>query len=773
MPDSGNAVQEWLEGLSGHEARVEFARLVDEILRHNEAYYNRDNPEISDAEYDLLRQQIEALEARFPDLASPDSPTRTVGARPERGFGTIEHRRPLLSLQNAFDGDDVRDFVERARRFLGLDGDAPVALRAEAKIDGVSLALRYENGQLVEAATRGDGHVGEDVTANARTIHSIPARLEPGAPAVLEVRGEVYLTHADCKDLNREVKRENAERLDRIAARHADWIERARVAGDEARVAELESRLADALERERKAAPGRYYKNPRNAASGSLRQKDPAVTAARPLRFAAHGWGEVSEPLGRTQSEAMERIEALGVPIGEMAQSVSGWQDAVSWHSGIEPMRSDGPYDIDGSVIKIERLDWQVRLGAVSRFPRWAVALKFSPEEATTEVLAIDVQVGRTGALTPVARLQPVTVGGVEVSNATLHNEDFIRGVGSDGAAIREGKEPDIRVGDRVRIRRAGDVIPQVIAIVHAVRPPCAAPFVFPETCPACGADAVREEGEAVRRCVNTLGCPRQAVEALRHFVSRDALDIEGLGEKQIQLFWDLDWVREPADIFRLQERFGVADAEPSDEDALPASVATLEGWGELSASNLFAAIDARRTPPLARFLGALGIRFVGETTAARLARHYGSWRYFREEMEAAGAPESEALERLMAIESVGAAAAGSLVRFFATSANRERLDRLEAAHFEPADETAPEMDADSPLAGKRIVFTGTLEGMSRAEAKSLAESMGARVLGAVSRNVDILVAGAAAGSKRTKAEALGVEILDEAAWLRLARGEP
>ena len=773
MPESGNALQEWLAGLSGHEARVEHARLADEIRRHNEAYYNRDNPEIRDAEYDRLRQQIEALEARFPDLASPDSPTRTVGARPGRGFATIEHRRPLLSLQNAFDGDDVRDFVERTRRFLGLDGDAPVALRAEAKIDGVSLALRYENGQLVEAATRGDGHVGEDVTANARTIRSIPGRLKPGAPTVLEVRGEVYFTHADCKDLNREVERENAERLDRIAARHADWIERARAAGDEARVAELESRRADALERERKAAPGRFYKNPRNAASGSLRQKDPAVTAARPLRFAAHGWGEVSESLGRTQSEVMERIGALGVPIGEIAQSVSGWQDAVSWHAGIEPLRSGGPYDIDGSVIKIERLDWQVRLGAVSRSPRWAVALKFSPEEATTEVLAIDVQVGRTGALTPVARLQPVTVGGVEVSNATLHNEDFIRGVGSDGAAIREGEDPDIRVGDRVRIRRAGDVIPQVIAIVQADRPPGAAPFVFPEICPACGADAVREEGEAVRRCVNTLGCPRQAVEALRHFVSRDALDIEGLGEKQIQLFWDLGWVREPADIFLLQERFGVANAEPSDEDASPASVAALEGWGELSASNLFAGIDARRSPPLARFLGALGIRFVGETTAVRLARHYGSWRNFRGEMEAAGAPESEALERLMAIESVGAAAAESLVRFFATSANRERLDRLEAARFEPADEEAPETDADSPLAGKRIVFTGTLEEMSRAEAKSLAESMGARVLGAVSRNVDILVAGAAAGSKRTKAEALGVEILDEAAWLRLARGEP
>lgn len=761
------------EAVSEQEARAEHARLADEIRRHNEVYYNDENPEISDAEYDRLRQRLEALETRFPVLVTPDSPTRTVGARPARGFATIEHRRPLLSLQNAFDGDDVRDFVDRARRFLGLDDEIPVALRTEAKIDGVSLALRYENGRLVEAATRGDGRVGEDVTPNARTIRDIPGRLAAEAPAVLEVRGEVYFTHADCAALNREVERDNVTRLERIAARHSEWIERARTAGDAARVAELERRLADALERERKAAPGRLYKNPRNAASGSLRQKDPAVTAARPLRFAAHGWGEVSEPLGTTQSEAMKRIGAFGVPIGEIAESVPDWQEAVSRHADIEPLRSSGSYDIDGSVIKIERLDWQERLGAVSRFPRWAVALKFSPEEATTKVLAIDVQVGRTGALTPVARLQPVTVGGVEVSNATLHNEDFIRGVGSDGSPVREGEEPDIREGDRVRVRRAGDVIPQVIAVEYSARPPESMPFEFPEHCPACGADAVREEGEAVRRCTNALACPRQAVEALRHFVSRDALDIEGLGEKQIQSFWDLGWVREPADIFRLQERYGESDAEPTDMDAPPTSVAALEGWGELSASNLFAAIDARRSPPLARFLGALGIRFVGETTAVRLARHYGSWGHFRTEMEAAGTPESEALERLTAIEGVGGAAAFSLARFFATATIRERLDHLEAAGFEPVDEEIPETDADSPLAGKRIVFTGSLEEMSRAEAKSLAESMGARVLGAVSRNVDIVVAGAAAGSKRTKAEALGIEILDEAAWLRLARGDP
>ena len=430
MTDSKNPLEPERESVSEQEARAEHARLADEIRRHNEAYYNDQNPEISDAEYDRLRQRLEALEARFPDLAGTDSPTQTVGARPARGFATIEHRRPLLSLQNAFDGDDVRDFVDRARRFLGLDGDTPVALRTEAKIDGVSLALRYEDGRLVEAATRGDGRVGEDVTPNARTIRSIPDRLAAGAPAVLEVRGEVYFTHADCAALNREVERDNAARLERITARHADWIERACTAGDAARVAELERRREDALERERKAAPGRLYKNPRNAASGSLRQKDPAVTAARPLRFAAHGWGEVSEPLGPTQSQAMKRISALGVPIGEIAQSVPGWREAVSRHAAIEPLRSSGPYDIDGSVIKIERLDWQERLGAVSRFPRWAVALKFSPEEATTRVLAIDVQVGRTGALTPVARLKPVTVGGVEVSNATLHNEDFIRASG-------------------------------------------------------------------------------------------------------------------------------------------------------------------------------------------------------------------------------------------------------------------------------------------------------------------------------------------------------
>ena len=569
--------------------------------------------------------------------------------------------------------------------------------------------------------------------------------------------------------LNREVERENAERLARLNSRFSGWIAKARDAGDETRVAELESRREAEVQREEKAAPGRLYKNPRNAASGSLRQKDPGVSAARPLKFAAHGWGEVSEPIGSTQSEAMARIASSGIPIGGIWRSVADWQEAVEWHAGIEPLRSNGPHDIDGTVIKIERLDWQARLGSVARFPRWAVALKFSPEEATTEILDIEVQVGRTGSLTPVARLQPVTVGGVEVSNATLHNEDFIRGYGSDGAPVREGAEPDIRIGDRVRVRRAGDVIPQIIAIEYSDRPSDSVPYTFPARCPDCGAEAVREEGEAVRRCSNTLGCPRQAVEALRHFVSRDALDIEGLGEKQVQVFWNLDWVREPADIFTLRERFGQSDTVEG-EGGVPSSVAALEGWGDLSAANLFAAIEARRTPPLARFIVALGIRFVGGTTALRLARHYGSWGHFREEMEAATETETDAGERLLAIEGVGAAAAESLGRFFSVLSNREKLDRLEAAGVRPEDEVAPASDANSPLAGKRIVFTGSLETMSRAEAKTLAESLGARVLGAVSRNVDILVAGAAAGSKRTKAEALGLEILDEEEWLRRSK---
>ena len=743
--------------------RPAYRALVAEIRRLDEAYYQGDGSPLSDAEYDRLRQRLAAIEDRHPDWVGPESPSRRVGARPARGFAPVRHRRPLLSLQNAFDGDDLREFLDRARRFLGLDPAEPMALRMEAKIDGVSLALRYESGRLVQAATRGDGQTGEEVTANARGIADIPEELAAGAPEVLEIRGEVYLTHADHAALNRAVAAENRARRARIEDRHDARLARAREAGDGAEESRLRAARAGALAREDRAAAGRLYKNPRNAASGSLRQKDARVTASRPLRFAAHGWGEVSTPLGETGSEAMARIHACGIPIGETAGQVAGWQEAVAWHDSIEPLRAGGPHDIDGSVVKIERLDWRARLGSVARFPRWAIALKFSPEEATTRLEAIDVQVGRTGALTPVARLQPVTVGGVEVSNATLHNEDFIRGRDADGNPLRAGAVVDIRVGDRVRIRRAGDVIPQVLAVVE--RPPDSEPWRFPDSCPVCGGPAPRVAGEAVRRCGNALACPRQALASLRHFVSREALDIEGLGEKQIRLFSDLGWVREPADLFRLREAHGGAEAAAGRE-----RIADLEGWGERSAENLLAAIDDRRRPPLARFLVALGIRLVGATSAARLARHYGSWPAFRTEMEAVAREDAAAVDRLAAIEGVGAGAVGALAAFFASAEVGGRLDRLEAAGCAPADDTAPEGEADSPLAGQRIVFTGTLAGMSRAEAKARAEALGARVLGAVSANTDLLVAGEAAGSKRRKAEALGIRILDEAEWLQLAR---
>jgi len=772
MQDALGADAEKISGglsanLSEAAARQEHEQLSEEIRRHDEAYYQRQEPLIPDGEYDSLRQRLLAIEESWPALASPDSPSGTVGAPPMRGFATVEHRRPLLSLENAFDEGDMQAFVERARRFLSLPADMPIPLRGEVKIDGVSLALRYEKGRLAEAATRGDGRVGEDVTANARSIADIPDHLAPEAPEVLEVRGEVYMTRADFQQLNRQVEAESRARRERLEADHARRTAAAK--GDTEMLDKLHLRHERALRRETAAAPGRLYRNPRNAASGALRQKDARVTAERSLRFVAYGWGETSESLGQTQTEATARIAACGIPT--VAEAVAGcdWAAGVDWHRGLLPRRAERAFGIDGTVFKIERLDWQARLGAVQRAPRWAVALKFPPEEAVTELLAIEVQVGRTGALTPVARVQPVFVGGVEVANVTLHNEDFIRGVDSSGQAVREGDPPDIRPGDRVRICRAGDVIPRVIAVDLATRPPGAEPYRFPERCPACGAAALRPEGEAVRRCVNALGCPHQAVEALRHFVSRDALDIEGLGNRQIQAFWDTGWVREPADIFRLRERHG--DGAGKGSDSAGEILEDLEGWGPRSAANLFAAIEARRAVPLRRAIVALGIRFVGEATAVRLAQQYGSWQRFREAMEAAADPESEAARQLLALEGVGAAAAGSLTAFFGEPASRRKLDRLEAAGFAPADEKAPEEEAGSPLAGKRIVFTGTLSAMSRAEAKAAAAARGARVLGAVSGNVDVLVAGAAAGSKRTKAEQLGIDILDEEAWMRLISG--
>jgi len=701
------------DGMDEAAARAEIARLSAEIARHDLAYHKADAPEISDAEYDALKRRLMALEAAYPALASPESPTKTVGAAPASGFAKVRHRVAMLSLGNAFSDDDVTDFVERIRRFLTLPDEA-IGFVAEPKIDGVSLALRYENGDLVQAATRGDGTEGENVTANARTIGEIPARLSGPVPEVFEVRGEVYMHHDDFAALN--------------------------------------TRQA--------AAGAKTFANPRNAAAGSLRQLDAAITAERPLRFFAYGWGEASALPSNTQSGILETYAAWGLPVNPLAKRCESVDGLLALYRDIETGRAGLGYDIDGVVYKVDRLDLQERLGFRSNQPRWAIAHKFPAEQASTILEAIDLQVGRTGALSPVARLKPVTVGGVVVSNATLHNEDYIAGIGADGNPIREGR--DLRIGDTVTVYRAGDVIPKVLDVDISRRPTGAVPYDMPERCPICGSPAIREPGEAARRCTGGLVCAAQVVERLRHFVSRGAMDIEGLGAKQVEAFHDRGWVLEPADIFTLEARFG---PEGSEADRLSA----LDGWGEKSAANLFAAIEASRRVPLARFVFALGIRHVGETTAKLLARVFGSWATFREAVEAADRDEEEdgaARVQLLAIDGVGETLVTALIAFFADEHNRAALSRL-LEHVTPEDAEASAA-ADSPVAGKTVVFTGKLERMSRDEAKARAESLGAKVSGSVSAKTDILVAGPGAGSKLKKATELGVETLSEEGWLAL-----
>ncbi|MEO1773597.1 MAG: NAD-dependent DNA ligase LigA [Pseudomonadota bacterium] len=695
--------------MTPEEAEAEIARLSAELHRHDEAYHRDDTPEISDADYDALKRRLRALEAAHPALIQADSPTQTVGAAPAEGFAKVRHRVSMLSLGNAFSDEDATEFDARIRRFLTLTAEEPVAYVAEPKIDGLSLSLRYEDGVLVEAATRGDGTEGENVTANARTIGDIPQRIK-GAPAVLEVRGEVYMTQADFTAMN---------------ARQAE-------------------------------AGQKIFANPRNAAAGSLRQLDSTITAARPLRFFAYAWGELSEPLAETQWAALERFRAFGFAVCPETRRVDDIAAAIAHYREIEAVRASLGYDIDGVVYKLDRLDWQRRMGFRSNQPRWAIAHKFPAERAQTVLEGIDIQVGRTGALTPTARLRPVTVGGVVVSNATLHNEDYVAGLGAKGEPIREGR--DLRVGDTVTIYRAGDVIPKVIDVDITRRPKGAVPYAFPHRCPACGSPAVREAGEAVRRCTNGFTCPAQVVERLKHFVSRGAMDIEGIGTKQIEAFWTLGWVKEPADVFTLQARFGSEGTELQ-------RLSNLEGWGQKSADNLFAAIEARRTVPLGRFIFALGIRHVGETTGKLLARSYGDWERFERAMVAA-AEDEEARAALLDIDGVGATLADAVIAFFADAHSREALARL-IAHVKPEPESAP-VATDSPVAGKTVVFTGKLERMSRDEAKARAESLGAKVAGSVSAKTDILVAGPGAGSKLKKAEDLGVETMDEDAWLAL-----
>lgn len=695
--------------LTEDSARAELARLAELLARANTQYHTQDAPEISDAEYDDLKRRNTEIEKRFPHLKRADSPSDQVGAKPGDGFSKVTHAARMMSLGNAFDDEDVGDFTRSIRKYLGLGDNAPLAFTAEPKIDGLSLSLRYEDGHLVQAATRGDGEVGENVTANARTISDIPHRLE-NAPAVLEVRGEVYMSHADFDQLN--------------------------------------ARQAEAGEK--------TFANPRNAAAGSLRQLDSAITRARPLRFFAYAWGELSAPLAETQMGAIERLKQYGFSTNPLTALCDTTQHMLDHYRGIEAQRATLGYDIDGVVYKVNDLALQARLGFRSTTPRWAIAHKFPAELAWTRLEAIDIQVGRTGALSPVARLHPVTVGGVVVSNATLHNEDYIAGRDAKGGTIRDGK--DIRVGDWVQVYRAGDVIPKIADVDISKRPDDAAEFTFPKTCPECQSQAIREEGDAVRRCTGGIICPAQAIEKLKHFVSRKAFDIEGLGAKQIEMFYDDPdlSVKTPVDIFTLQTR----DAANLNK------LANRKGWGAQSAGNLWAAIDEKRLIPFGRLLFALGIRHMGEAASNLVATHYGDWPEFERAVTAASGFEGPEWDELLSIDGVGEVMARALVSAFAQEAERASIDAL-VAQLEVQPAKRPDTDG-SPVAGKTVVFTGTLEKMTRAEAKARAEALGAKVSGSVSKKTDLLVAGPGAGSKAKKAAELGIETLDEDGWLHL-----
>ncbi|WP_207476899.1 NAD-dependent DNA ligase LigA [Arenibaculum pallidiluteum] len=684
------------DSLTPDEAARELAALAAEIAHHDRLYHQHDAPEISDAAYDALRRRNEEIEARFPELRRTDSPSMTVGASPAAGFRKVAHRMPMLSLGNAFAREEAAEFIERVQRFLNLK--EPPCCVAEPKVDGLSCSLRYEDGLLVLAATRGDGAEGEDVTENVRTIADVPKRLKDSPPGVIEVRGEVYMDRTEFLDLNRR-QQERGERP---------------------------------------------FANPRNAAAGSLRQLDPRITAGRPLRFFGYAWGELSAQLAPTQWEARQRLKEFGFALNEPAERCDTVEAILAYYERIQVLRPSLSFDIDGVVYKVDRLDWQERLGFVSRAPRWAIAHKFPAERAQTRLREITIQVGRTGALTPVAELEPVTVGGVVVSRATLHNEDEIQ-------------RKDIRVGDQVVIQRAGDVIPQVVAVVPELRPEGSVPYVFPHICPVCGSDAVRPEGEVVRRCTGGLICSAQAVERLRHFVSRDAFDIEGLGEKIIREFWNEGRVRGPSDIFRLQETNG-RDFPRLEER---------EGWGARSVEKLFASIEARRRIGLDRFVFALGIPQIGQATARLLARHYLSLDRLMDGMEGARTIGSEAMGELLSIGGIGQSMADDLIAFFHEEHNRKVIADLREAGVEVLDYDPPRVQA-SPIAGKTVVFTGTLESVTRSEAKARAEALGAKVAGSVSAKTDYLVVGADAGSKAQKARDLGVTTLTEQEWLDL-----
>ncbi|HEX6092066.1 MAG TPA: NAD-dependent DNA ligase LigA [Dongiaceae bacterium] len=684
-----------VKDLTESQAKAELARLAKEIAHHDQLYHQQDAPEISDAEFDALKKRNDAIEKRYPELRRPDSPALRVGAAPAAGFAKVTHARPMLSLDNAFDEDDARDFVARIRRFLGLPETERIEFVAEPKIDGLSAALRYEDGKFVQGATRGDGTVGEDITANLRTLKDVPPKLQgKHIPAVLEVRGEVYMRRADFQKLNEE----------------------------------------------RAKAGEPLFANPRNFAAGSVRQIDPKMTAARPLRFFAYAWGEVSEPVAKTHWDFLDRLHDWGFQVNPERKLCKSIDEALALYQDIAARRATLPYDIDGVVYKVNRFDLQERLGFVSRAPRWAVAHKFPAEQAQTILREITIQVGRTGALTPVAELEPITVGGVVVSRATLHNED-------------ELARKDIRVGDTVIIQRAGDVIPQVVSVIDDAAHKRRKKFEFPDRCPICNSHAVREEGEAVRRCTGGLICPAQAMERLRHFVSRNAFDIEGLGWKSIEELFADGLIKTPVDVFKLAKH----------RDALMER----EGWGEQSVANLLRAIESRRKISLERFIYALGIRQVGEATARLLARNYGSYAAWRDGMTAAAKePEGAAYQELDSIEGIGPSVAADILAFFGEKHNLQILDDL-AKELKIQDFVQPRT-IGSAVAGKTVVFTGTLEKMTRNEAKARAESLGAKVAGSVSKKTDYLVVGADAGSKASKAAELGVNTLTEDEWLKL-----
>jgi DNA ligase (NAD+) len=701
--------------LSKAQAKTEHMRLTLELEGHDRRYYQDDAPSVSDAEYDALRQRFNAIEKRFPELVSSDSPSQKVGAAPSGRFRKVRHSLPMLSLDNAFAEEDVSEFVGRIVRFLKLPDDK-IDFSAEPKIDGLSMSLRYEGGELVTAATRGDGAEGEDVTANIKTLREVPHKLKGRRlPAICEVRGEVYMTKGDFLKLN---------------------------------------------ERQ-KAAGGQIFANPRNSAAGSLRQKDPSITASRPLGFFAYAWGEVSESLAGTQAGMIKWFEHAGFTTNPLTKLCHSVEELLAFHRQIETQRSHLDYDIDGVVYKVDRIDWQDRLGFVSRVPRWAIAHKFPAERAVTVLRDIELQVGRTGALTPVAKLEPVGVGGVIVQNATLHNEDYIKGIGAKGEPLREGR--DIRIGDTVVIQRAGDVIPQVVDVVLNKRPRDAEPYHFPKKCPCpLHTDVVREatatgEEGSRARCTGEFACPYQRIEHLKLFVSRRAFDIEGFGEKQIEFFFEQGWVKEPADIFRLPGRKDVKLEE-------------VEGYGETSVRNLFAAIEAGREISLERFVYSLGIRHVGETTAVALARGYGSWEAFHDACLKVAKGDEEAAAEMDALDQIGETVIESVRAYFGEEHNLRIVENLTKVLLRILDAERPA--AASPVSGKTVVFTGSLEKFTRDEAKAMADRLGAKISGSVSKKTDYVVAGPGAGSKLTKAKELGVAVLTEDEWLALVGGK-